>query len=412
MSLFIIVTSLFTLSTVLSFINARWIKLPGVIGVMLLSILTTLVTVVAGQIIPNFSSFINNLANAIDFSDTLLEVLLGFLLFSTALQFDINRLKAYLSRILIISTVGVLLSTLIFAGMLYYVLEMINLTIPFIFCLLFGALIAPTDAVAVSALLKETRMPKRLETIISGESLFNDGIGIVLFISFLRLIEIPERGFSLTDVAMLFAREVFGGLLIGVLLGWIATRMIRSIVDFQTIVLITLTLVMCISVIGGILFVSIPLAVVAAGLLVRNRAFINTKDHVNKYLQLFWKLVDDLLNIILFVLLGLQMGAVSFSVSHFIIGAIAVVLLLVARALSITLPIIFLKRTLKMQYNSIFILTWAGLRGAISIALALSIPATPFRETLLAAAFFIVVFSVLVQGLTLNSVVNKLVNKV
>lgn len=410
MNIFLIVTSLFALSTAFSYINARWIKLPGVIGVMLLSIITTLATIIAGQFFPKFTAFLVNLTASIDFSDTVLDILLGFLLFATALHFDFNKLRDSFKGILFISTVGVVLSTLLFAGMLFYVLQLINIPIPFIFCLLFGALIAPTDAVAVSALLKKTKMPKRLETIISGESLFNDGIGIVLFVSFLEVIEIPGTEWSFSNAGLLFAQEVFGGLLLGGFLGWFAIRMMRRIIDFQTIVLISLTLVMAISVIGSQLHVSIPLAVVAAGLLVGNRAFAkNATDSINDHLGIIWKLIDDLLNIILFVLLGLQMLSVTFTADHFVIGFIAVVILLLARALSITLPIIFVKRTLKMPYSSVFILTWGGLRGGISIALALSIPDSPYRELILAASFFIVIFSVIIQGLTLNKVVDKLI---
>lgn len=410
MDFFIVVTILFAISSLFSYINERWIKLPGVIGVMVLAIITSLFTLFAGKSFPTFSNFIFKLSHSIDFSKTLLDVMLGFLLFASALHFDIGKLKENFRGVLIISTVGVLLSTLLFAGMLFNITGWLHINIPFIFCLLFGALVSPTDAVAVSALLKNSKMPPRLETIISGESLFNDGIGLVLFVSFLEIADTPGKAFSFNAAIQLFAQEVFGGLLLGGLLGWLTYQMMRKIEDFQTIVLLSITLVMGISVLAGLLYVSIPLAVVAAGLLIGSRSFSKDNNHqTNEYLEKVWKLMDGLLNTILFVLIGLQMVSVSITINYLMVSVAAVVILLIARALSIILPVIFLRRSLRLQYNSIFILTWGGLRGGISVALALSLPNSPYRKIILAGSFFIVVFSVIIQGLTLNKVVNKLI---
>ncbi|TWR30964.1 sodium:proton antiporter [Mucilaginibacter pallidiroseus] len=410
MNVFAIATSLFAVSSIFSFINARFIKLPGVIGVMVLAMLTALITLFAGKTMPGFSAFIISLSGSIDFSKALLDVMLGFLLFASALHFDINKLKEGIRGVLIISTIGVLLSTLIFAGVLYYVTNWLHIDLPVIYCLLFGALISPTDAVAVAALLKKTRMPKRLETIISGESLFNDGIGLVLFITFLEIANTPDKGFSIAEAGKLFAHEVFGGLALGAGFGWLAYRMMRAIDDFQTIVLISITLVMVITAVGAALHVSIPLAEVAAGLLVGSRSFSKRTDFkVEEVLGKIWGLMDDVLNTILFVMIGLQMVTITFSDNYILIGVIGILALLLARALSIFLPVVFLRRSLNMEYNSILILTWGGLRGGISVALALSLPGSPYRELILAGSFFIVVFSVVVQGLTLNKVVNKLV---
>jgi CPA1 family monovalent cation:H+ antiporter len=410
MNLFSVITSLFGISSLFSYINARWIKLPGVIGVMLLAIFSALFTVFAGKAFPQFTELIIELSDSIDFSTTLLDILLGFLLFASALHFDVKKLRSNLKGVLIISTVGVLLSTLIFGTIFFYVVDFIGLDVPFIYCLIFGALVSPTDAVAVAALLKATKMPSRLETIINGESLFNDGIGIVLFVTFVGLAATPEESFSLAHTSLLFVQEVFGGLALGLAFGYIAFRMIRKIQDFQTIVMISLTLVMIISALGNFLHVSVPLAVVAAGLLIGSNPFGMSKESkVNEYLEQVWKLFDELLNTILFVLIGLQMVSVSFSSAYFIAGGVAIIILLVARLLSIFLPIVLLRQTLKIPYNSILILTWAGLRGGISVALALSLPLSPYRELILTASFCIVVFSIIVQGLTLNKVVTKLV---
>lgn len=412
MNLFAVITTLLTISAVFSYINARWIKLPGVIGVMLLAIAAALMTVFAGKVLPDFTRLITELSASIDFSSTLLDILLGFLLFASALHFDVKKLRSNLKGVLVISTVGVLLSTLIFAALLFYALGYVGHDIPFIYCLVFGALVSPTDAVAVAALLKNTRMPSRLETIINGESLFNDGIGIVLFITFVGLAAVPGTHISLPDTAMLFAREVFGGLLLGLVIAVVAYRMIRVISDFQTIVMISLSLVMIISLVGSMLHVSIPLAVVAAGLFIGSKPFSdNAESRLDEYLQGIWGLLDELLNTVLFVLIGLQLVMVSFSLDYFIAGAFAIVILLIARMLSIVLPIAFLRRSLHIQYNSVGILTWGGLRGGISVALALSLPPSPYRELILTASFCVVVFSILVQGLTLNKVVGRLLQE-
>ncbi|KLT64355.1 sodium:proton antiporter [Pedobacter sp. BMA] len=412
MDLFVIITSLFTISAIFSFINARFIKLPGVIGVMIMAIAAALITIFTGRLFPGITAFVKDLTHSMDFSKTLLDIMLGFLLFASALHFDIKKLRENIRGILVISTVGVIISTLLFAGGLFYLLELFKIEIPFIYCLVFGALIAPTDAVAVAALLKKSKMPPRLETIISGESLFNDGIGLVLFVSFLEVGSTPDKNFEFSEAAVLFAQEVFGGLALGLVLGWLAFQMMRRIADFQTVLLITITLVMVISVVAGILHVSIPLAVVAAGLLLSSSSLEKhgTTDY-NVYLEKIWSLMDELLNTILFVMIGLQMVIMKFDLIFLWIGLAAIVILLLARALSIVFPVITVRRSLKLDYNSITILTWGGLRGGISVAMALSLPASPYRDLILTGCFCIVVFSIVVQGLSLNAVVNRLVTK-
>jgi CPA1 family monovalent cation:H+ antiporter len=409
MSTILIITTLFFISTVFSYLNARIIKLPGVIGVMVLAIAAAILTVAAGSFFPGLSRVIFNLTDSIDFSKTLLDVMLGFLLFASALHFDVNKLRENLRGVLMISTVGVILSTLIFAGLLFELLLLFKIDIPFIYCLVFGALISPTDAVAVAALMTKSRMPDRLKTIISGESLFNDGIGIVLFVSFSEVASISEKNFSLLEVTKLFGQEVFGGLLLGGLLGLITYHMMRSINDFQTKVMLTITLVLSIAAIAGLTHVSAPLAVVAAGLIIgshsfkRNEAIAGGED-----LERVWSLADELLNTILFVLIGLQLVSIVVRPDNLLIGAAAIIILLVARMLSIVLPIVFLRRTLSLKYSSVAILTWGGLRGGISVALALSLPDSPYKTLILTACFVIVVFSIVVQGLTLNKFINLL----
>lgn len=410
MNTFTLITVLFLISSIISYLSIKWTKLPGVIGVMFLTIVLTIVCITVGKTFPSLLAFVRNFSESIDFSKTLLDILLGFLLFASALHFNTQDLKENFSGVLIISTVGVVLSALIFGTSLYYILNLLHIEMPYIYCLLFGALAAPTDAVAVTAILKKSRIPKRLKVIISGESLFNDGVGLVLFLTFAELAASPGKEFSLSDASITFVHEVLGGLTLGALAGWIGHRMMRSIEDFQTILLISITLVMVITCSALALHVSGPLAVVFAGLLVGSKPFsqggkTNTKNSIEQ----IWELMDGVLNIILFVMIGLQMILVSSSKEYFWIGAISVILLLAARALSIILPIVLLRRSMKLKYNNILILTWGGLRGGISVALALSLPESPYRSLILSSSFFIVVFSVIVQGLTLNKVVNRLV---
>lgn len=412
MEIFTVITLLCGISTFFSFINARWIKLPSVIGVMLLAIISALFTLFAGKFFPIFSHLVFVLSEEIDFSKTLLDIMLGFLLFASALHIDISKLRKNLYAVIVISTVGVVISAFLFGTITFYVTSWLSLHVPFIYCLVFGALAAPTDAVAVAALLKESKMPPRLENIISGESLFNDGIGIVLFITFLEIITVPDKAFSFGSVAVLFAQEVLGGFALGGALGWIAYRMMRSVSDFQTVVLISITLVMSICVLSGLLHVSIPLAAVSAGLLVGSRCFDTSAadPKTGEYLGRIWRLIDELLNTLLFVLIGLQLVSVSFTGSYIWIGTISIFSLLLARLLSIVLPLILLRRTLRIHINNSLILTWGGLRGGISVALALSLPDSPYRDLIITASFCIVVFSVLFQGLTLNKVINRLID--
>ncbi len=409
MDIFTVITILVTLSALFSYVNVRYIKLPGTIGIMAVAIMASVLLLITARTFPQLTTLVVNVTREIDFSKTLLDVMLGFLLFAGALHFDINKLKEQRFPVLLLSTAGVILSTAIFGYLLYWVSGLLKIELPLLYCLLFGALISPTDPVAVGSILKKSKIPAHLETIISGESLFNDGVGLVLFVTILEIISSNEKNISFGTTMHLFAQEVFGGILLGLILGLIAYRMMRSINEFQTIVIISLALVMGISVVGSLLHVSIPLAVVGAGLFVGARSNANgSSTKTEEYFESIWKLIDELLNIILFVMIGLQLVIMPFLTDYWLIGLVTVILLLTARTLSIVLPIAFLRRTLKIQYNSIFILTWGGLRGGISVALALSLPESEFREPILACSFLIVIFSIIVQGLTLNKVVNLL----
>jgi CPA1 family monovalent cation:H+ antiporter len=389
MDLFVVIALLVTVSAIYSYINARFIKLPGTIGIISVAIVISIITIAIDKLNPGAAKYLNALSKGINFSGIVLNIMLGFLLFAGSFNLNTQRLKKEMHPVLISSTVGVILSTAIFGVLFYYAATLFQVKIPLVYCLPFGALISPTDPVAVGAIIKGSKLPASLATIIHGESLFNDGIGLVLFITILEITESGSDHVDFAKTALLFLREVFGGIAMGMIFGFIANRLMKSITDFQTIVLVSLGLVMGVSVLAELFHLSIPLSVVAAGLVSGNRSInIDNKEHSHQSLERFWMLIDEMLNTILFVMTGLQMVNLPFLKNYWLTGGIAIVVILMARWISIMLPVTFLRRSLDINYGSINILTWAGLRGGISIALALSLPITPYRHLILSGSYY------------------------
>jgi len=407
MGLFLIIALLVIVSAFYSYINARYIRLPGTIGIITIAIIVSLITIIIDKLDPSIAGHLTVLAKNINFPGTVLNIMLGFLLFAGSFNSNTKRLKRELRPVFILSTLSVILSAAVFGALFYYVTMLFDIHMSLIYCFLFGALISPTDPVAVGAIIKNSKLPVHLSTIISGESLFNDGVGLVLFVTVLEAIRSGVDNISFANTLLLFVREVFGGLALGLVLGFIAFRLMRSITDFQTIVLVSLSLVMSISVIATYLHLSIPLAAVAAGLFTGGRTInLDEKERSHEALEKFWQLTDEMLNTILFVMIGLQMVNLPYITNYWLTGGIAIVLILIARWMSILLPLTFLRRSLNVNYKSINILTWAGVRGGISIALALSLPPSPYRHVILCGSYFVVIFSIVIQGLTLNKVIN------
>ncbi|HVW94894.1 MAG TPA: sodium:proton antiporter [Mucilaginibacter sp.] len=412
MGLFLIIALLVIVSAFYSYVNARYIRLPGTIGIITIAIIVSVITIVIDKLDPSIAGYLTILARHINFSGTVLNIMLGFLLFAGSFNSNTKRLKRELRPVFILSTLSVLLSAAAFGALFYYGTMLFNIHMSFVYCLLFGALISPTDPVAVGAIIRHSKLPTNLSTIISGESLFNDGVGLVLFITILEAIRSGVNNVDFARTAILFVREVFGGVGLGIILGFFAFRLMRSVTDFQTIVLVSLSVVMSVSVIASYLHLSIPLAVVSAGLVMGNRTInLDEKERSHEALEKFWRLVDEMLNTILFVMIGLQMVNLPYITNYWLTGGIAIVVILIARWISVVLPLIFLRRSLNVTFKSINILTWAGVRGAISIALALSLPYSPYRHVILCGAYFIVIFSVVVQGLTLNRLIRASVKK-
>jgi CPA1 family monovalent cation:H+ antiporter len=412
MDVFVVIALLVIISAVYSYINNRFIKMPATIGIVCIATVVSVVILIVNKSNPGVAGYITKLSKNIDFSRSLLNIMLGFMLFAGSFNLDTNKLKKEMRPVFVLSTVGVILSTVIFGGLFYGVTLLLHIKLPLLYCLLFGAVVSPTDPVAVAAIVNGSKLPQHLETIISGESLFNDGIGLVLFIILIELTTQYKPEVDFMKAAVLFIREVFGGVALGVVMGFLTFRLMRSVSDFQTIVLLSLALVMSISVIATFFHLSIPLAVVSAGLFTGSRSInLDSKEQSHEALEKFWRLIDELLNTILFVMIGLQMVNLPFLNNYWLTGGIAILLILIARWASITLPLTFLRRSLNINYNNVSILTWAGLRGGISIALALSLPHTPYREIILSGSYFIVIFSIIVQGLTLNRVINRIYSK-
>ena len=348
------------------------------------------------------------LITSIDFKTVLLDVMLSFLLFAGALHTNFEQLKLHRKPIMAFATLGTVVSTFLSGIIVYYLLMLIGFQVDFVYCLLFGALISPTDPIAVLGIMKKVGAPKKLEIKIVGESLFNDGVGVVIF---LTIYQIAKGGadISALGITKLFLVEVVGGLGLGLLLGWITFRLLKSIDDYATEIILTLAVVMGGSLLAQKLHVSAPLAMVAAGLLIGtdNVRAQSMSEMTELYLDKFWELIDVLLNAVLFVMIGMELLVLTFNSSYLIAGFIAIPLLLLARYLSLLLPTQLYAKKLNFVPRTNLIMTWGGLRGGISIALALTLTAGMERELFLVMTYIVVVFSILVQGLTVGSLIKK-----
>ncbi len=415
MNLFIIATILIVLSSLFGYLNVKFLKLPNTIGLMLIAIIFTLGLFLTSFIHPIALNAAKDLVKEIDFKTVLLDVMLGFLLFAGALHTNFNQLKVQRWPILVFATTGVLASTFIIGALGYYLFSMIGLDVQFIHCLLFGALISPTDPIAVLGIMKKIGMPKKLETKIVGESLFNDGVGVVVFLTILKIAMGSADGgnTSVNDVLILFSKEVVGGILFGTLIGYVTYLLLKSIDDYEIEVMITLACVMGGYVSAHSLHLSAPLAIVVAGLIVGNNTVRDTamSDITEEFVDKFWELIDILLNALLFVLIGLELLIITFDVGYIVAGLVSIFIVLLARYLSLALPVKLFSKRLEFLPHTTSIMTWGGLRGGISIALALSLPEEMNRDLFLTVTYVVVVFSILAQGLTIGTVATRLLGK-
>lgn len=409
MDFFAILTILTVLSAIFGYINVRFLKLPATIGLMIVSIAFSMLVLALGQFVPSLLEWESSLVRQIDFHELLMEGMLSFLLFAGALHVDFRQLQAQRWPILMFATLGVLTSTFLIAGLMYGVLQLLGAGLPFIHCLLFGALISPTDPIAVLGILKKAGAPKKLEAKIVGESLFNDGIGVVVFITIYKIAQAGAGHFEMSEVGLLFLEEVGGGVALGLGLGYVAYYLMRTIDDYETEVLITLAIVMGGYLLASYLHFSGPLAMVVAGLMVGHERFRTSSmsEVTETYVDKFWELMDVLLNAILFVIIGLEILVLPFERQFLIAGLCAIPLTLLARSLALAGPIELFKKRLEFVPKTNLIMTWGGLRGGISIALALSLAEHMSRTPLLTITYVVVIFSIIVQGLTVGELVKR-----
>jgi len=408
MEIYNIITLVVVLSAIFGYINHRFIKLPGTIGIMIISLMASLVVVGIGSVSPEFFIKTIDAISLIDFHTVLMKIMLSFLLFAAAIRIDSKKLKSERISIITFSTIGVIISTFVIGSLLYATIALFGLNVEYLYCLLFGALISPTDPVAVIGILKKARIPPSLETKINGESLFNDGIGVVLFITFYEIAQIGVDNISIGKIIWVFIREAGGGVLFGAILGYVGYIGLKTIDNYALEVMITLAIVMGGYSLADTLHLSGPLAIVVAGLITGNKSLDEAvKDTTRDYIQKFWNMIDKLMNAILFLLIGFEMLIVPYNLTLLWLGCITIMIVLFGRFVSVSLPILFLKYR-SFAKNTIPILTWGALRGGISVALALSVPKEMHGNMFVSITYIVVLFSIIVQGLTIGKFAKKL----
>jgi len=407
---------IFAIAALFSYINYKWLKLPTTIGLLLMSLATILVITLSKDIFPAFYNFFCDIVVDLDFKSLLLDGILSFLLFAGAIHVNLEQLSKEKWPILLFATLGVLISTFMVGGLTYGAAQLIGMDLPFIYALLFGALISPTDPIAVMAILKKVNIAPSLGIKIEGESLFNDGIGVVVFTGVLIFSGMSEHmadGPISYEIGKLFLEEAIGGLAFGAVLGIIGYRGIRSTRDNpQLSVMISLATVMGGYALASMIHVSGPLAMVVAGLIIGNQLnSLSNKGTARKMLNDFWEILDDVFNGILFVLIGLSFHLLEFDSNKLLLAALALGIVLISRFISVFIPYSLLKHKEQSPLKTVTILTWGGLRGGISIALALSLATNSQSNIVISITYIIVIFSIVVQGLTIGRLVKKMYSR-
>ncbi|KDN55406.1 cation:proton antiporter [Flavobacterium seoulense] len=419
MELYYTFSVLIVLASFFAYLNLRFLKLPGTIGIMIIAMLVSVgIRVLGDSYFPDTTKEFFQLIKEFDFNEILMGAMLNFLLFAGALHVNMSDLKEQKVPIIIYSTVSVVLSALIISILLYNIAPIFGIQIPYIFCLVFGTLISPTDPIVVLGVLKQAKVPKRIETKIVGESLFNDGVAVVMFAVVLKMATDPTFDMSFGSIAWLFAKEGIGGLLLGAVLGFSASNVMKKIDDYKVSVLITLSIVMGGFLIAQSLHVSSPLAMVIAGLIIGNYGKkVAMSEETKDYLEKFWELIDEILNAILFLFIGFELLLLPDLNKQLLTGFVAIFIVLFSRIASIVLPWkffdIFKFFGIKSAYNkgSLMVLVWGGIRGGVSIALVLSMPDGEYKNLLLEVTYIVVLFSIVVQGLTVGKLAKKVLEK-
>ncbi len=408
MELYYSFSVLIVLASLFAYINYRVLKLPSTIGIMVIAIIVSVILVASGDnFLPKTTNGLIKLVNSLDFTEVLMGAMLNFLLFAGGIHVNIKDLKEQFGPVVIFSTVGVIISTFAVAFGTFYLLPLVGIQMPFIYCLVFGALISPTDPVAVLSILKQANVSKSLETKVAGESLFNDGMAVVVFTVVLQLAIGKDIDLNVENIGLLLLREAGGGLLLGVLLGYSASRALRVVDDYIISVLITLSVVMGGYLIAREMHISAPLAMVAAGLFMGNFSeSFKMKSETQDYLIKFWELIDEIMNAVLFLFIGFELLLIKDLNEYLIAGGICVMIVLLARWVAIFIPTKFMAFKYRFSPQTVKVLVWGGIRGGVSIALALSIPVNEYSQIIISITYCVVVFSIIVQGLTIAKVAN------
>lgn len=416
MNLFEVASVLVGVSALFGYINFKFLKLPHTIGLVLIALAASFIVILADFVNPSLgvASQLANSLRELDFNETLMHGMLSFLLFAGAMHVDFSAFKERATAIGIMATLGTLISTFIVGGLMWALLNAFGLETPFIWALVFGALISPTDPVAVLGLFKTVKVPPTLEAKMAGESLFNDGVGVVVFTV---VVAIATSGaahggeaIGAIEVVLLFLEEAVGGVILGGIAGYIGYRMLASMDEHNIEVLITLALVMVTYSIAMALHTSGPIAMVVAGLFIGSRGMqYAVSDNTRDYLHKFWSLLDEILNSVLFLLIGLEVLLVAQSMDHLEVALLAIPVTLFARWVSVGIPLNLLAKWESFTTGAVSLLTWGGLRGGIAVALALSLPENEHKVTILTVTYAVVLFSIIVQGLTVQPLVRKLI---
>ena len=403
---------LITLSAFFAYINQRFIKLPFVIGLFLLSSLFSLIAIVLKSYYSLPFDQIRELVINTDVSKSVLNIFLGFLLFAGSMHTSWNKLSKHLKDISLLSIGGVVFSTIFVAISFYYVSHWLGLEIPFLYCLIFGALIAPTDPIAVLGILKKANVPENIEVTLVGESLFNDGVGVVIFIVLTGMLSSGAAQFDFPHFGLLFLQEAGGGIIFGLVLGYILYYLLKTIDHYETEVLLTLAFVMLGYFLSAQFHISGALAMVIMGLMVGNfRKEISMSDTTTEYVAKFWELVDIILNALLFLMIALVMVVLDFSLKYIVLGVLTIFILLISRYFVVNIPRKTSKKFLMINKSESQIIILGGLRGGLSLALVMSLPPSEFKDILMIVTYICVAFSILVQGTSIGWIAQRILKK-
>lgn len=409
MELYYSFSVLIVLAALFSYANIRFLKLPGTIGIMLIAMLVSVaIRLLGDSYFPDATKEFFQLFNSLDFNEILMGAMLNFLLFAGAMHVNFSDLKNLRWTIATYATISVVISAFIISGILYYLAPYFGIQIPYIYCLLFGTLISPTDPIVVLGILKQAKVPKIIETKITGESLFNDGVAVVMFAVVLQIATNVNFDATFENVSLLFLEEAGGGIILGLLLGFTASSAMKKIDDYKVSALITLSIVMGGFLVAKELHVSSPLAMVIAGLIIGNYGKkVAMSSSTRDYLTKFWELIDEVMNAILFLFIGFELLLIEDLIDQILLGVVTIFIVLLSRALSIVIPARTLLRKNTFSKGSLIVLVWGGIRGGVSIALVLSMPNSEWKELLLEITYIVVLFSIVVQGLTVGSVAKR-----